>query len=272
MSHNFINGGGLIDSHCHLHLCNEPIESIIERSKKAGLCFMLNATLGQKDFLSAYKSLHQFIEEGLIGLCLGSHPENEEDENINDSVELLNKFSGVIFAIGEIGLDFGKDGHFEKSFKEKQIIRFKQYIQLATEYRLPIVIHNRNADHELLQCLEGFKFGGIMHCFTSTNKDFLQQVLSLGFYISFSGIVTFGKSADSLREMIPLVPINRILIETDSPYLAPTPHRGKANAPYLLPHTFMAVANILGYAHDDFVDTIHLNFAKLFDFKFKNSI
>jgi TatD DNase family protein len=173
---------------------------------------------------------------------------------------LKNKNSKLV-AIGETGLDF----YYENSSKEEQLEAFKDQIRLATEHNLPLIIHCRDAFKDLFNCLKEVGIPqktGVMHCFTGTTEEALASV-ELGFYISFSGILTF-KTAAPMRETLKQVPLDRILFETDCPFLAPMPNRGKPNEPSFLPLTAKVAADTLQMPIEKLGSQVYKNTLKLF--------
>ena len=167
-----------------------------------------------------------------------------------------------LLAIGEIGLDY----HRGKENKDKQIEMFESQIKLAKKYNLPIIIHNRDASGDILEVLKRnapFEKGGIIHCF-SASLEWAREVIKLGFYISFSGTVTF-KNAVNIQEVAKLIPEDKLLVETDSPYLAPVPHRGEVNQPMYVVDVAKFIASLRNctYEHIDKCTTV--NFSRLFD-------
>ena len=167
---------------------------------------------------------------------------------------------GRIVAVGEIGLDY----HYDFSSPAEQLETFRRQLVLAREARLPVIIHSRNAGHDIAAAVreEGFDRGGVLHCFTE-DWGFAREMLDRGFFISFSGIVTFPNAA-GLREVAAKVPDDRILVETDAPYLAPVPFRGKRNEPAYVLATAARVAEVRGMAPEELAASVTRNFARAF--------
>lgn len=220
----------LVDSHSHIQMAefNRDSSAVIDRAREAGVEKII-VVGGAGDLSSNDGALK--LAEAFPGLfaTIGMHPHDAKDvseDNLAYLRELLRR--PRVVAVGETGLDF----HYDHSPRQVQIDLFCRFIQMALESRLPLVVHNRAADREVAELLsrEGrARLHGVIHCFTSdfqAAKAFLDQ----GFYLSFSGIITF-KSAEAIRDVARRLPLDRILVETDSPYLAPVPHRGKRNEP-----------------------------------------
>lgn len=221
----------LIDSHCHLIDDKfTDISGVLERARNNGVEQLIMPTGNLNDAIKAIQFAKVYKQFAMVGI----HPE-DIDTVINTEVVIAEERSIItnggscVVGIGEIGLDFNFDK--EKKSKEKQIAIFTKQMQLAVELKLPVVIHMREAEEEMLETLEKIDKlpTGQFHCFAGSEK-FLKYVLEKGFYVSFAGNITY-KSAGSLRGLIKLVPLNRLLLETDSPYLAPEPLRGTVNEP-----------------------------------------
>lgn len=193
-------------------------------------------------------------------LSCGAHPLNQADKIDKKLLSVLSKNERVI-AIGETGLDY----HYAPETKELQQDSFRKHIQVAKELNKPLIIHTRAAQEDTLSIMReenAEQVGGILHCFTES-WDMAEQALALGFYISFSGIVTF-KNASALREVAALVPDDKFLIETDAPYLAPVPHRGKENQPAYVVEVAKHLASIRGQSIEEIAKHSTDNFNRLF--------
>lgn len=234
----------LIDTHCHLdpEHCGQGPDVLLERARAEGVGGVV--CIGVGGLPQARFAVELAEQRADVAATVGVHP---HDAASHDSVldaalkELLERSS--VIAVGEVGLDF----HYDHSPRERQREVFVHYIHLARELGLPLVIHTRSAPAETLALLrsEGAdQVGGVIHCF-SEDRDFAEQALDLGFYLSFSGIVTF-KSARQIQDVAAWAPLDRILVETDSPYLAPVPHRGKTNEPAFVVHTARFIADLRG--------------------------
>lgn len=219
----------LIDSHCHLDRLELPpgttLDDELNRARALGVKHFLNIGVERESFPHVLSLAEQYAD---VSCTVGVHPLYEGIHEHN--IEWMRGAAQhpKVMAIGETGLDY----HYAPDSKAAQQQSFRKHIQLAVELALPLIIHTRAAQDDTLAIMreEGAeRVGGILHCFTE-NWSMAEQALALGFHISLSGIVTF-RNADALREVARRVPDNRLLIETDSPWLAPVPHRGKSNVP-----------------------------------------
>jgi TatD DNase family protein len=253
----------LIDSHCHLD--HEPmvsdINATILRANERGVKGFL--TIGTD--LSKIKLLTEIAENhDPVYASLGVHPhEAQKTLPSEDLTRVLIEHAKhpKMVAFGETGLDY----YYGHSPKEDQIRSFKVHIEAALHLDLPIIVHTRDADQdtiELLKTVGQGKLRGVMHCF-SGSAWLRDQALELGFYISASGIITFNK-ADDLREVFKDVPIERLLVETDSPFLAPVPYRGKSNEPAFVVETAKKLAELKEVTYDEICDHTTQNFLNLF--------
>ena len=257
-----------IDSHCHL--THERIrdfgspEALIKQAHSEKVDGMLTISCqingDFKDQL-ATASAHQNV-----WCSIGTHPhdaglENEKNVSVEDIVQKANKEEKII-GIGESGLDY----YYDNSPRDDQAVSFKKHIQACLETDLPLIVHSRDAEEDTAKILkeEGQgKLRGVMHCFSS-KAILAEKALDIGFYISFSGIVTF-KAAEELREVAKNVPLDRILVETDAPFLAPVPYRGKTNQPAYVSKTGEFLADLLNIDKEEFAKITTNNFFKLFD-------
>jgi len=234
----------LIDSHCHLDFPELAADEagVLARARAAGIGGMLTigTRLDQFDRVRAIAERHDNV-----WCSVGVHPHEakEEGQRTPDRLIAAAKHPKVV-GIGETGLDF----YYDHSPREKQTESFRAHIAAARETGLPIIVHTRDADSETGDLLEQEyargPFKGVIHCFTS-GPELARRALALGFYISISGIVTF-KAAEDLRATVRELPLDRLLVETDSPYLAPVPKRGKPNEPSFVTHTAAKVAELKG--------------------------
>ena len=229
----------MIDSHCHLD--HEPmysdLKNVIYRSKDVGIEKILSICTTINSFEKIIKIINF---DPIIYGTFGIHP-HECSDNIVTKEEIINnvKNNNKIIGIGESGLDF----YYNHSDKEKQIASFKTHIEACIHLNMPIIVHSRNAENEtfrILKSYEKFKPKILMHCFTGS-AEFAHKLLTLGSYFSASGIITFKNSTD-LQETFKLIPNDKLLIETDSPYLSPVPLRGKKNEPSYIKHTLEKLA------------------------------
>ena len=251
----------MIDSHCHLD--HEPLVSdlknIIQRSKDIGIKKLLTISTSFKSFAK----IKEIIDlDDIIYGTIGIHP-HESETDIIDSVEIINNFkeNNKIIGIGETGLDF----YYNNSDKSKQIISFEKHITASIKTGAPLIVHSRNAENETFDILNSYKNDNLkilMHCFTGSKK-FAQKLLDLNSFFSASGIITFNNAKD-LQETFKSLPLDKILIETDSPFLAPVPKRGKKNEPSFIDYTAAKLAEIKEIPKIKLVDTTTNNFNKLF--------
>ena len=252
----------LIDSHCHLDFpeLQGDIEGVLRRARAAGVSEML-AICTRLDRFPGIKELAEANDQ--LWCSVGVHPHDAGEVGVDSPVPLLAAAEHPrVVAIGETGLDF----YYEKSSPSAQESSFRHHLAAARTSGLPVVIHSRDADDEMASILkeeaERGAFSGVIHCFTA-GRALAETALSLGLYISFSGIVTF-KNAGDIRDIARTVPIDRLLIETDAPYLAPVPHRGKCNEPAFVADTAAFVAELRGLSVAELAATTTANFRALF--------
>jgi len=251
----------MIDSHCHLD--HEPLISdlpnVIQRSKNIGIEKLLTISTSFESF----KRIKDIINlDDIIYGTIGIHP-HETENDIITSDEILKNLneSPKIIGIGETGLDF----FYNNSDREKQINSFKQHIEASIKSNVPIIIHSRDAEHETFEILNEYKNKNLkilMHCFTGS-LEFAIKLQSLNAFFSASGIITF-KNAIELQNTFKSLPLDKILIETDSPYLAPVPNRGKKNEPSFIDHTAKKLADIKEISKEELIKITTNNFNKLF--------
>jgi TatD DNase family protein len=254
----------LADSHCHLdridlapfdnHFPN-AIKAANDRGVEHFLCVAIN-TENQSQVIEIAES-HPNIHASV-----GVHPLYTKGESA--SVESLAKFAKhpKVVAIGETGLDY----FYDAESKQKQQSLFRTHVQAAVEVNLPLIIHTRDARQDTLDIFKSEnaeKVGGVLHCFTES-MEMAQSAMELGFYVSFSGIVTFN-NADELREVAKQIPLDRILVETDSPYLTPKPYRGKPNSPMYVSEVAKLIAELRQMDYHEFCQQTTKNYFKLFN-------
>lgn len=261
------------DSHCHLSFpeLHEQVPAILDAMNKArverALCIC--TTLEEFDTVHALAMNHD-----ALWATVGVHPDNEDVREPTLGDLLAGAARPRVVGIGETGLDYYRLGERTLADMAWQRERFRVHIRAARQTDLPLVIHTRSSSADTLDILrEEGGFGttagpqpvarGVFHCFTETS-EVARAALDLDFYISFSGILTFRNAAD-LRETARLVPLDRLLIETDSPYLAPVPYRGKVNTPALVPHVAQQVAELHGVSVETVAEASTRNFLRLFD-------
>jgi TatD DNase family protein len=231
----------MIETHCHLdYLKAEPLEEIRKKIKEAGITKVV--TIGV-DPLNLDKVMDLALNHEEIYFTQGIHPHDAKDATEVEFEKIIQRCQHPkMVAVGEIGLDY----HYNNSPAEIQRQVFERQLQIACDQDMPVVIHTRDAEADTQAILKNFssrlKHKGVIHSFTSS-LELAEFVLSEGFYIGFNGIITF-KKAENVQEVVKITPTERILFETDSPFLTPVPHRGKENAPYYLPFVAQKIAEL----------------------------
>ena len=262
--------GMFTDSHCHLSFpeLREQLPAILDAMAQSrverALCIC--TTLEEFDTVHALATAHP-----QLWATVGVHPDNEDVREPTLEDLLAGAARPRVVGIGETGLDYYRLNGRSMAEMAWQRDRFRVHIRAARQTDLPLVIHTRSASDDTLTILreeggfsgEGNAARGVFHCFTETSAV-ARAALDLGFYISFSGILTFRNAVD-LRDTARLVPLDRLLIETDSPYLAPVPHRGKVNTPAWVPHVAQQVADIHGVSLEAVAEASSANFLRLFN-------
>ena len=252
----------LVDSHCHLDFPDfaADIGGIVERAAAAGIARMVSISTRVRRFDKLLEIAEQFPN---VYCSIGTHPHyahQELDVTIEELIE-RSRHPKVV-AIGEAGLDY----HYDFSPRDAQEIGFRRHIGAARATQLPLVVHAREADADVGRILEEESgegaFPAVLHCFTA-GRDLALRAVDLGFYIGFTGILTFKKS-DELRSIAAQLPADRILVETDAPYLAPGKFRGKRNEPSYVTETAKVLADTRGVAFDDIARQTTENFFRLF--------
>jgi len=253
----------IIDSHCHLisSRYEKPIHQIIDLCKASNINLLLNIATKEKEFNEILSLSNKYKQ---IYNSIGIHPHETTDidaETFNTIDDVIKNNEKTI-AVGETGLDF----YYNHSSKKDQIKSFEKHIEIALKHNLPLVVHSRNAEIETKEILYSYKnysnLSGVIHCFTGS-ENFAREMTDIGFYISFSGIITF-KNSSYLRDIVSKIDRNKILIETDSPFLAPAPNRGKTNIPAFIVHTIRQISDILNIDEKEVQNFTSDNFFKLF--------
>jgi len=252
----------LVDSHCHLDYPDllADIDAVLARARAAGVCRLVTISTHVARH-AGYKALSERFAP--VFWTIGTHPHNAAEEP-DTPVETLIKLSHSpkCVAIGEAGLDF----FYDKSPRDVQERVFRTHIKAARATGLPLVIHARDADEAMIGILRGEHargpFGAILHCFSS-GVDLARAGLELGFYLSFSGIITFKRS-EALRAIVAEVPLDRLLVETDAPYLAPEPYRGKPNEPAYVARTAEVMAKVKGVTAEELAAITTANAERVF--------
>jgi TatD DNase family protein len=254
----------LVDSHCHIDMpeFDHDRDAVVERAREAGVeRLMIVGELDEELGMGGVARAVGMAERYGFPCSGGVHPHQARlfDEKAMDLLRGLAR-EGRICAIGEIGLDF----HYDYSPRDVQKEVFRRQLRLAREVGLPVIVHTREADQEtaaILEHEEADEIGGVIHCFTGS-RELSERALVMGFCISFSGIVAFPR-AESIREVARTVPLERLLVETDAPFLAPPPHRGKRNEPAFVVEVARQVAALREMSLDDLARAVSANFARL---------
>jgi len=251
----------MIDSHCHLD--HEPlsnnIKDVISRSKSIGVDKLLTICTT----INGYKNILKLVEEDpMIFGTFGVHPHEAKNNKIS-SKEIIDKISlnKKVIGVGETGLDF----YYNNSDKQTQILSFDEHIKASIKLNIPLIVHSRNAEKETYEILYSYKKSKpkiLMHCFTGSKK-FAHKLLDIGCYFSASGIITF-KNSENLQSTFKEIPLSKLLVETDSPFLAPVPMRGKPNEPSFLKYTLKKLSEIKNIEEDKLNSITTDNFNKLF--------
>ena len=251
----------LIDAHAHLidEKFEGEVEKIINNAQEAGVTKIINIGYNKE---TSQKAIELAEKYDFIYATIGLHPEELETERDITFIKEMSKNKKVV-AIGEVGLDYHYEG-FDKNL-QKEI--FVNQIKLANELKLPVVIHSRDADMEMLEILKNNKIenGFVMHCFSSS-VEVLKELLKLDAYISLAGPVTF-KNARSLIDVAKLIPIEKIMVETDCPYMAPEPYRGKRNEPALVVNTAKKISEIREMNFEEFAQITVENTKRFYKIK-----
>ncbi len=252
----------MIDSHCHLDHTPlfENIDDILKRSKEVGIEKLLTICTTIESF---DKIKFLVNKDEIIYGTYGIHPhESKNDKVTSDLIIKEVKQNKKIIGVGETGLDF----YYNHSNRDEQIKSFEEHIYASLDLNIPLIIHSRNAEEETIRILNKYKKDKLkilMHCFTGSKK-FAENLLILGSYFSASGIITFKNSIE-LQETFKFIPLDKILIETDSPYLAPVPNRGKQNEPSFVKYTAQKLADIKKITNSELIKNTTSNFNTLFN-------
>lgn len=256
----------LVDSHCHLASLitegkgSKNVNEAILRAQACGLSHMLSISCT----IDEYRQMHKVVSpyQNVYEAC-GIHPLNVQDQGQWEDEELISclKSSDKIVALGETGLDY----HYAYETRDLQLKNFERQIYIAASLKLPLIIHAREAKLDTLALMKDTNardIGGVMHCFCD-DLEMARKCLDMGFYISLSGISTF-KAAENVREVAKYIPLDRMLVETDSPYLAPVPVRGVANEPCFVRYTLGFLSEFLNLSEEQIANETSKNFATLF--------
>jgi len=258
----------IFDSHAHLddRRFDEDREEVIERAFQAGIAGIINVGA---DLESSRTTVELSGKYDFIYASVGVHPHEASGYNASIEGQISNLAqSDRVVAIGEIGLDY----HYDNSPRDLQKKAFERQLRLASSMDLPVIIHNREAHRDCLDILhveKNERQRGVFHCY-SGSAEMVREVVELGFYVSFAGVVTF-KNARKAVEALKVVPIDRLLFETDCPYLSPEPYRGKRNEPAYTSFTAQRIAEVLEMEYDRLCSTVWENTHRLFDRLPKNT-
>ncbi len=252
----------LVDSHCHLDFPDfeSDMSGIVSRAKSAGVGHMLTICTRVRKFGEVLAVAERFPE---VTCSIGTHPHYATEERHISAEEIIEHTRHPqVVAIGEVGLDY----FYQKSSREDQEAGFRTHIAAARETGLPLVIHTRDADEDAARILgeemARGAFKALLHCYTGGRK-LAETAIELGLFVSFSGILTFPKSGE-LRELAASLPLDRLLVETDAPFLAPQPHRGKRNEPAYVRQTAKVLADVKGVSEAGIANITTANFFRLF--------
>lgn len=253
----------IVDSHCHLDRLDltahqQTLAQLIARAQGQGVAGMLCVCISEENKNAVLSIAAEF---DAVVASVGAHPSDVESEPL--SVETLIAWAQApkVVALGETGLDYYHTNEFAASQRES----FKNHLIAGAELKLPVIVHTRQAQQDTLDLMRNFsdaESSGVMHCFTE-DWEMAKAALDMNFYISISGIVTF-KNADNLREVVKKIPLDRLLIETDSPYLAPMPYRGKSNIPQYVREVADYIAQLKGVEKEVLYKNTSANFLRLF--------
>ena len=251
----------MIDSHCHLD--HEPLfndlDNVLKRSKEVGIKKLLTICTTFESFIKIKQLVNK---DDIIYGTYGIHPHEAKNDKVTTKLIVEEiKANKKIIGIGETGLDF----YYNLSDKKDQIKSFEEHIKASIELKIPLIIHSRNAENEMLEIFNEYKKYNLkilMHCFTGSKK-FAESLIDLDAYFSASGIITFKNSTD-LQETFKSIPLEKTLIETDSPYLAPVPKRGKKNEPSFVKYTAEKLADIKQIPLSELIKNTTFNFNRLF--------
>jgi TatD DNase family protein len=252
----------LVDSHCHLNYKGlvEVQASVLERARENGVTAMLNISTRENEWDEVIGLAEK---EADVWASVGIHPHDADNHPDIDAIKLIERAKHPrVIGIGETGLDY----YYDKSDREQQRTSFRAHVDAARQSGLPLIVHTREAEEDTATILRDEMgnggFTGVIHCFTAS-ADFARKALDLGMYISLSGIVTFKNAAD-LQDVARWLPVDRILVETDAPFLAPVPHRGKTGEPAFVADTARYVAALRGEGEVAFAQQTADNFYTLF--------
>lgn len=248
-----------IDIHAHLNMLEDGVEASLQKAREVGVKKIITIGTEPNDLALVLEIAKKNMPD--VYCTLGIHPHEGKDYTPDSGAFIrAHAHEPQVVAVGEIGLDY----YYDQSPREEQKAAFREQMRIAEEVGLPVQIHTRDADADTVEILKEFngRVKGVIHCFTGT--EFLaKEALACGYNISISGVVTF-KNAESLREIVKMVPLDRIHVETDAPFLAPVPMRGKKNTPAFVVHTAKFVADLKGVSIEQLCEQTRLNALKMF--------
>ncbi len=247
-----------IDTHTHLGMLDSEVLEVMARAEKENILQFVNIGTNHEDHPIVLATAKKFYPK--VFCTLGVHPHDAKEYHLAKDFLIKNLSHKEVIAVGEIGLDY----YYKNSTAEEQKKAFIEQIEISISANLPIEIHTRDAEEDTIEILKQFKghVKGLIHCFTGT-QWLADQALDLGFNLSISGVVTF-KSAEALRDVVQNTPLDRLHIETDAPFLAPIPHRGKKNEPAFMIETAKKVADLKKVSLEDLAKQVQKNTEKLF--------
>ncbi|MCO5113343.1 MAG: TatD family hydrolase [Bdellovibrionaceae bacterium] len=247
-----------IDTHTHLDMLEQGAEAAIAHAESLNVRQFINIGTNADDHPRVLAVAQKFYPK--VYCALGVHPHDAKDYALAQEFLKNNLDHKEVVAVGEIGLDY----YYNHSSQTEQLAAFEQQLELAAEKNLPVEIHTRDAEAETIAMLKRYKDSvkGLLHCFTGT-QWLADQALDIGFNISISGVVTFNK-AEELRSVVKSVPLDRLHVETDAPFLAPVPLRGKKNEPAFMVHTAQKVADLKEVSLEELAKQVQINTQKLF--------
>lgn len=253
----------MIDTHCHIDEAafDADREEVIARQRESGVEAMIVPGVNVASIETVLQVCH--AHPGYCYPALGLHPEDVKDnwrEQLTIVERAIRENGNELVAIGEIGLDY----YWDKSYKEAQQIVLRQQMELAKELDLPVILHNRESTEDILRIAKEVGGRGVFHCFNGS-RETAQQILDLGFYLGIGGVLTFKNS--KLAEKLEIVPLDRLLLETDAPYMAPVPHRGERNESRLMVHVVDKLAEVYNCSKEAIIEATNTNARQLFGIK-----
>lgn len=253
----------MIDTHCHIDEAafDADREEVIARQREEGVEAMIVPGVNVASIETVLQVCHR--HQGYCYPALGLHPEDVKEnwqEQLSIVEQAIPEHRNELVAIGEIGLDY----YWDKSFKDEQQEVLRRQMALAKELNLPVILHNREATEDILRIVKEVSGRGVFHCFNGS-RETVQQILDMGFYVGIGGVLTFKNS--KLAEKLDVVPLERLLLETDAPYMAPVPHRGERNESRFMVHVADKLAEVYKCSKDAVIEATSANAKQLFGIK-----